>query len=116
MILSLPFPPSGNHSTKHAGGRHYSTPETISYRAKVNAQVMAENAARGLSGPLVVVCELFPPSNRRMDMDNRFKTLADALTHSGVWKDDSQIIDLRLVRGEVRQGGQVVVSISEVDE
>jgi crossover junction endodeoxyribonuclease RusA len=114
MILCLPYPPTGNHSVKHSRGRHYSTPETISYRAQVNAQVQAQNAARGLSGPLVVVCELFPPSNRRMDMDNRFKTLADALTHANVWKDDSQIVDLRLVRGEVRrEGGMVTVEVTE---
>jgi crossover junction endodeoxyribonuclease RusA len=81
---------------------------------EVNAQVQAQNAARGLSGPLVVVCELFPPNNRRMDMDNRFKTLADALTHANVWKDDSQIVDLRLVRGEVRrEGGMVTVEVTE---
>lgn len=66
--------------------------------------------------PLAVVCEVFPPDNRRRDLDNTWKPLADALTHAGVWQDDSQIIDLRLVRGEVRQGGQVVVSISEVEK
>jgi len=115
LVLSLPFPPTGNHSVKHGSGRHYSTPEAIEYRVKVNAQVAAENAALGLSGLLVVVCEVFFPNKRLMDMDNRWKTLADALTHAGVWRDDSQIIDLRLVRGEVRSGGQVVVSISEAE-
>jgi crossover junction endodeoxyribonuclease RusA len=113
MILCLPYPPTVNHSVKHGGGKHYLTADAKAYRVDVNAQVQAQNAARGLSGPLVVVCELFPPSNRRMDMDNRFKTLADALTHANVWQDDSQIVDLRLVRGEVREGGMVTVEVTE---
>jgi len=120
LILSLPFPPTGNHSVKHGGGRHYSTQEVKTYRSKVAALVQATEAelmsCSEYMAPLAVTCEVFPPDNRRRDLDNTWKTLADALTHANVWQDDSQIIDLHLVRGEVRQGGQVVVSISEVEE
>jgi len=116
MILSLPFPPTGNHSVKHGGGRHYLTAEAKAYLAKVKSMVICSAADNFIGGEIRVTCEVFPPDNRRRDLDNTWKTLADALTHANVWQDDSQIIDLRLVRGEVRQGGQVVVSISEVEE
>ena len=29
---------------------------------------------------------------RRKDVDNLFKSLADALTTAGIWKDDSQVV------------------------
>jgi crossover junction endodeoxyribonuclease RusA len=114
MILSLPFPPTGNHAVKHGGGKHYSTQAAKAYRVAVNAQVLAQNAASAICEPLAVICEVFPPDNRRRDLDNTWKTLADALTHANVWKDDSQIVDLRLVRGEVRPGGMVVVTVTKV--
>jgi crossover junction endodeoxyribonuclease RusA len=117
MILSLPYPPTGNHSAKHTrNGGHFLTPQAKTYRAMVNAHVLAENAAKGFSSPMAVICEVFHPDRRRRDLDNVWKTLADALTKANVWKDDSQIVDLRLVRRETEPGGRVVVSIEEVEE
>ena len=117
MILSLPFPPTGNHATKHGrNGAHWTTPEARSYRAHVSAQVQALDAAKGILGSLAVVAEIYPPDRRKRDMDNTWKTLADCLTHAGVWMDDFQINDLRLVRREVRKGGQVVVHIEELEQ
>ena len=78
------------------------------------ALIDAQNAAAAFSGPLAVVCEIYPPDGRRRDMDNVWKTLADSLTHAGVWLDDSQIVDLRLVRCDQREGGMVVVSVEEI--
>jgi crossover junction endodeoxyribonuclease RusA len=34
---------------------------------------------------------LFPPDARRRDIDNYNKALFDALTHAGIWEDDSQV-------------------------
>ena len=116
MILSLPFTPTGNHSTKHSGGKHYTTQAVKRYHLEVAALAMAQGADKTLLGPIRVVAEVFPPDRRRRDLDNTWKVLGDAMTKANVWKDDSQIIDLRLVKGEVRQGGMVVVSIEEVEE
>jgi Holliday junction resolvase RusA-like endonuclease len=33
----------------------------------------------------------FPPDARRRDIDNYNKALFDALTHAGIWEDDSQV-------------------------
>jgi crossover junction endodeoxyribonuclease RusA len=111
--LALPFPPTGNHSVKHGGGKHYLTADAKAYLAKVRSIVMCSAADNFIDNEIRVVCEVFPPDNRRRDLDNTWKTLADALTHANVWKDDSQIVDLRLVRGEVREGGMVTVEVTE---
>ena len=34
---------------------------------------------------------LYPPDQRRRDIDNYNKALFDALTLTGVWEDDSQV-------------------------
>ena len=48
-------------------------------------------------------------------MDNTIKVPCDALTHAKVWKDDSQIDDLRIVRRGVVPDGKMVISITELD-
>jgi crossover junction endodeoxyribonuclease RusA len=52
------------------------------------------------------------PDKRRRDLDNILKALLDGLTHSGVWGDDSQVVDLRIVKAPTL-GGMVKVNISE---
>lgn len=113
IILSLPYPPSGNHATRHAGGRHYSTDAVKQYHHQVATLAMAQGAARTIKEPVSVTVEVYPPDNRRRDLDNVWKTAGDALTKAGVWADDSLIDELRLVRMEPRPGGMVIVSIEE---
>ena len=113
MILAIPYPPTGNTSTRHAGGRHYTTEAVKRYRMEVATLAMAQGAAKTLDGPIKVVAEVYPPDRRRRDLDNAWKSAGDALTHAGVWRDDHQICDLRLVRMDTRPGGQVVVTVEE---
>ena len=47
------------------------------------------------------------PDRRRRDLDNILKSMLDALA-GHIYQDDSQIVDLRIVRGEVVKGGSVV--------
>lgn len=55
------------------------------------------------------------PDRRRRDLDNMPKALFDGLTHAGVWTDDSQIDDLRIVRSWAA-GGCVVVRIEALPD
>ena len=114
MILAIPYPPTGNTATRHAGGRHYTTEAVKRYRMAVATLAMAQGGAKTLAGQIKVVAEVYPPDNRKRDLDNAWKTAGDALTKAGVWKDDFQICDLRLVRMPSRAGGQVVVHIEEL--
>lgn len=114
MTLTIPYPPSGNHAVKHGRNRHYSTQEVRRYRSTIHMLAMQQRACNRLQGPLQVVAEIRPPDRRRRDMDNVWKTVADALTHAGVWEDDFQIADLRLIRAEPVKGGQVDVMVEEL--
>lgn len=49
-----------------------------------------------LEGELSVSLQLVPPDRRKRDIDNYNKALLDALTHSGLWSDDSQIKSLAI--------------------
>jgi crossover junction endodeoxyribonuclease RusA len=53
-----------------------------------------------------------PPDRRRRDLDNTQKALLDSLQHAGVYRDDSQINDLRITRYAPAKGGIVIVQIA----
>lgn len=44
--------------------------------------------------------ELYPPDNRRRDVDNSLKCLLDTFTHGGLYRDDSQIYKLTVIKRE----------------
>lgn len=111
MNLTLPYPPTGNHAVKHSKNGHYTTADVKRYRTTIAAITRQQGAVKPILGPLQVVAEISHPDKRRRDMDNCWKTLADALTHAGVWLDDFQIHDLRLILGPTIKGGFVRVFV-----
>lgn len=70
--------------------------------------------ARGihLDGSLALTIIVQPPDRRRRDLDDVLKAMLDAMTHTGIWADDSDIDDLRIVRAGVQPGGRVFVTAS----
>lgn len=121
MNLTLPYPPSVNSYWRHPlrgplAGRHLISEEGRKYRTNVAAAVYEQRACQKLSGPLSVSVALCPPDHRRRDLDNTLKGLLDAMTHAGVWGDDSQIRRLVLEWDEVERGGRVFVNIETMKE
>jgi crossover junction endodeoxyribonuclease RusA len=102
LRLVLPWPPTVNHSSgpTAAGGR-YLTPEHKAFRNEVNLRVIAAGSPTFGEARLAVEIHLTPPDKRRFDLDNRLKGTLDALQLCGVYEDDAQIDDLRVVRGDV---------------
>jgi Holliday junction resolvase RusA-like endonuclease len=75
-------------------------PEAVAYDALVGQIVASMGMGRltsqkPLAGPLSVSWLLGPPDNRARDVDNVRKVVADALTKSGFWKDDSNKVLVR---------------------
>jgi len=110
MHIELPYPPSVNHYYRHVGYRTLISREGRAFRERVCAILALRGAAR-MDGPLAVVTDVYPPDNRRRDLDNAQKALLDAMQHGGAYEDDSQIVLLASRKRELAQGGKVAVRI-----
>ena len=123
ITLELPWPPTGNHATKHTRtGGHYKTAETVAYRAAVLRLLAGMGLGKGqarktslrpLAGPLKASWVIAPPDHRARDLDNVRKEAADALTLAGLWVDDS----CKVLRQETFEwvppepGGKVLLTV-----
>lgn len=131
--LTLPLPPTINSYWRAAtkkprqfGSRMRSAQKPLSpitvyisdkgqqFRTDVIAAVLQARANKQLAGRLQVEMVVHPADKRVLDIDNRIKAALDAMTHAGVYIDDSQIDRLVVSRGEIIKGGQCLVVISEV--
>lgn len=120
MVITMPYPPSLNTYWRNVGGRVLISAKGRSYRTLVAQAIMlARRAGNVPAWPipqrLAVRIDASPPDRRKRDLDNITKALLDALTHAGVWLDDSQIDDLRIVRQPHMIGGQVTVTVTKID-
>lgn len=114
IVLTLPLPPTINHyyGVRPRGGK-YIKPAGQAFRKAV-AEIVAAAGYKTLQGRVSLFAAIYPADRRRQDIDNRAKSLQDALTEAGVWLDDEQIDELHLVRREVVRGGLVKVVITEL--
>lgn len=123
---SLPMPPSVNHywskSVKRAKGKSYVhvrlSDRATKFRNDVVAQVadiaQRHGSIRTHNGRIKAVVTLHGATKRSFDVDNYGKGLFDALTYSKVYKDDSQIDEMIVKRGEVIKGGRIDVELYEL--
>jgi len=121
LTLELPYPPSKNAldvrrvaTTKK--GKRYSarsdSPAYRAYKAEVAAEVYRQKTTKAACTLDVRIdVTLYPPDRRRRDLLNPLEALCDALTHAGVWADDSQIVRATVERGMVCEGGKCVIRI-----
>lgn len=113
LSIVLPYPPTANHIWKVARGRIILTERGRMYRRAVAMSVLAQlGLSKAIQCDLVMVIEAMPPDRRRRDIDNIQKATLDALTHAKVWKDDSQVRDLRTYFGDRSASGLLNVWIS----
>jgi len=110
LELELPYPPSINHYWRRVGPRTLISREGRRFRERV-MKLLAARAVQPVPGPLDVQVDVFPPDNRRRDVDNVQKALLDALQHGGAYADDSQIIHLAITKHEPVPGGKTLVII-----
>jgi len=110
--LTLPWPPSVNNYWKKWRNRMVISEGGRLYREAVALQVSMQAPNTSLECPLVVEIEAWRPDRRKRDLDNLCKATLDALATAGVYRDDSQIQDLRIYWAE-HLGGMLKVKIKE---
>jgi crossover junction endodeoxyribonuclease RusA len=117
IVLTLPLPPTINtyYGARAHGKRRFVKPAGLAFRMKV-AEIVAQAGHKTLEGRVSLFAAIYPADRRKQDLDNRSKSLQDALTHAGVWLDDEQIDELHIVRREVVKGGQVKVVIAPIEQ
>ncbi len=124
--LQLPWPPSVNHYWIHrviAGkGRKPFVSVAIGskgkeFRKAVSAYVQGRWPKLKPSQRRVAVTIVATmPDKRKRDLDNILKATKDALSHAGFWEDDSQVDDLRVIRGKVQAPGGLDITVTEIPD
>ena len=119
VVIVLPWPPSVNRyyrsiSKGKLAGRVLVSQEGRAFRQEV-AAMLERRQMRPIKDRLRVTIAAYPPDRRRRDLDNLLKASLDALVFGGAIEDDSQIDDLRIWRGEVREGGELRIHIQGME-
>ncbi len=115
LQFDLPYPPSVNHYWRRVGARTLISRQGRVFRESV-CSLLALRRLHPLDGWLKVHLQIFPPDRRRRDVDNIQKPVLDALQHAGVYHDDFQIVSLCTDRLEPREGGQLIVTVTQVTD
>ncbi|WP_407538896.1 RusA family crossover junction endodeoxyribonuclease [Deinococcus radiomollis] len=124
LCFTLPYPPSLNSIWRSVVLTIKGKPQVRvllsekgrEYRRSVINQVrQAGNPTTPTGARLALHLHACPPDKRARDLSNLPKALEDALTHAGVWADDSLIDQLTVERGPVVKGGRVAVTITPLD-
>ncbi|EBY0802700.1 RusA family crossover junction endodeoxyribonuclease [Salmonella enterica subsp. diarizonae] len=120
MKLTLPFPPSVNTYWRSPNkgplkGCHLVSARGRKYQSDACAAVIEQlrRLPKPSTAPASVEIILYPPDNRIRDLDNYNKALFDALTHAGVWEDDSQVKRMVVEWGPVIPKGRVEITITK---
>jgi crossover junction endodeoxyribonuclease RusA len=121
MKLVLPFPPSVN--------TYWRAPNKGPLKAAISSvrkagHIRARHAQRLLSSCVAFLnhhrhqlrWRSFFHQMRRRDIDNYNKALFDALTHAGIWEDDSQVKRMLVEWAPQVPGGKVEITIASYVE
>jgi crossover junction endodeoxyribonuclease RusA len=112
LNIHLPFPPTVNTYYRTFRGRMLISKKGREYKKIVEAECLRQRVhGKRLACRLFVEVFAYPPDKRKRDLDNMLKPLLDSLAGAGVFVNDSQIDDLRIVRGHQDKPGKVVVNI-----
>lgn len=110
--FDMPWPPSVNHWHQPCRGRIIKGKAARDYEKLAvehlkSIGIFGEHVAQDLC----VKLELMPPTMARYDIDNRTKGVFDSLSAAGFWIDDSQVVELSIVKGDKIKGGLVNVCV-----
>ena len=115
----LPWPPSVNHywkqGIKFINGKRittrYKSPKACKFIADVKKIIGKTDLSISRVGVEIIA---FMPDKRIRDIDNLAKGVLDSLVAARLILDDSQIDDLRIIRGDVVKGGMIKIKVWEI--
>jgi len=114
IYLELPLPPSVNSYWGFAGSRRFLTLQAREFKKQV-AHIVSQQSINFGDKRLSLTTTLHFKDRRKSDIDNRIKSLLDALVQSGLFDDDSQIDELHVYRGAIYKQGKSLIKISELE-
>ena len=111
----LPWPPSVNKALTVARGRKILSPKTRKWQ-KLAAEELALQRPLHLEGPCWVAITLHPQDKRRFDIDNKVKSVLDALVAGGVLSDDNCTIvkAISVTLGECVDNAVVIATVGPI--
>lgn len=136
--LTLPWPPTVNsyYRTTMIGGapRTLISADGREYKALVKMAVRESRAPHFGLARLGVAITAFPPDRAARDLDNILKAIFDGLSdeveskkdaakrgheqrqvvQAGIWRNDAQIDELSVRRGQVVSEGRIVITVTEL--
>ena len=101
----LPYPPTVNHYYRHTPQGTKISKTGRMFRLSVKKAVILTGSIK-LFGGVKIHVDLFCPDWRKRDIDNTLKALLDALTHAGVYEDDSFITLLTVAKKRAPEGNK----------
>ena len=102
ICFSLPWPPMDKMTSEE--GREF-------YAAAARE---APRMTRPMRQRVSVVIEAHPPNGSWSDFINLLKSTLDALQHTGIYEDNSQVDELQIRRFPPRPAGRIDLTISEL--
>lgn len=114
IYLNLPWVPAYGSYYKQTLRSKYITDRGRGYREAVAIESAAQNALNlRIESNIEFSVIMYPPDKRIRDFDNHLKALQDALTHCGVWVDDSAVDQMHVYRGVVVKNGKILIKIAQ---
>ncbi len=109
--FSLEFPPSVNTVYAVFRNRKVLSKKGRMYKEKVAD--MLGTYTNSYEGPISCTYTFYRGDARRYDISNFIKTVEDCLTESKLWKDDSQVTEIHIYKGEIdRDNPRVEIEVN----
>jgi crossover junction endodeoxyribonuclease RusA len=111
LSFTIPYPHgiSVNKVWKRSARGIYVDKDVLYYKMDVKSKC---NTLEAFGKEKVCVSiSMFPPDNRRRDVDNILKVTLDALTYAGLIEDDSQIMQLLVRKFDKVKAGKLDILI-----
>ena len=113
LTITLPWPPTVNNYYTVARGRKILSKRGRRYKNEAWLVLLAQGRYRQLQGDVSLFIRAYPPDKRRRDLDNILKPVLDVLTTAGIYKDDSQVVDLRIQKFNPAKPGRIEIVVNE---